>query len=346
MTRPNLIRVGLGVLVLAILAALAWRFIDGRVDLDGDDAHPRAASSQTPEPEGDLAVPRDAQARSGIAVSVVQAGTTQDRTRAYATVLDPVRLTDLSNAEASARASLEAATAKAQASGQAYERAKLLYNDDQNMSLAQLQGAEATFRADQAAAAAARSQAQTARATEASELGETLSLDLQGGVGRSLIDRSALLVQITALPGADPAARPASAILETPNGGNVVARLIGVAPRVDPKLQAISYLYVVPTTSGLLPGMNLTALLPAGAPRHGALVPASSVVSWQGQSWVYERIDPDRFRRFALAGDTPMVGDNYLTDAIAPGAAVVVRGAQLLLSQELKPQAQGPADED
>jgi hypothetical protein len=349
MTRQTLMRTGALVAIVSVIVGFGvWRFVEGHTDLDGDDPRPAAASSKSPQDDdGDIKISRDAQARSGIAVSIVQAGAMLDQTLAYATVLDPARLADLSNAETNAKAALEAASAKVEASSHAYERAKLLYKDDQNTSLAQLQAAEAAFRADQAAAAAARSQALTAQAAEASELGSALAGNLDhGGVRRALIDRRVLLVQVTASPGENPAATPLSAVLNTPNGGRVTARFVGLAPRADPKLQAMSYLFVAPAASGLLPGMNITALLPGGPSRRGAVVPGSAVVSWQGQSWIYQKTGPEQFRRVAVATDAPAVGGAYVTSAIAPGAAVVTRGAQLLLSQELKPQVQGAADED
>ena len=122
-------------------------------------------------------------------------------------------------------------------------------------------------------------------------------------------------------------------------------RLVGPAAHVDAKLQAMSFYYLAPAASGLLPGMNLNASMPNRAARAGAAVPSSAIVSWQGRSWVYVQAGPGRFRRVSI-GDHPAGADDSVTAALRPGTVVVTRGAELLLSQELKPQVQAEADED
>ena len=57
---------------------------------------------------------------------------------------------------------MQTATAKLAVSRAAFERAKILYKDQQNISAAQLQGAEGSFEVDKAALAAAQSRLATA----------------------------------------------------------------------------------------------------------------------------------------------------------------------------------------
>ena len=348
MTRPNLFRLGaIALAACLVIALLVWKFSGGRPDADDAAGHSRPGAEQKADADalGLVVVDRQAQARSGIEVSGVAAAAAQSQIRAYGTVVDPARLIDLDTAEAAARSQLDAATAKAAASKAAFERTRLLYADDQNASLAQFQAAEAAFRADAAAAIAARAQALATRATAEQELGPAMA----GGrpaVLQSLLQRRSLLVQVTVSPGERLDAAPASAVLLAPDGGRVGARFLGPAPRVDPKLQAMSSYYLAPTSRGLLPGMNVMALLPTGASHLGAAVPASALVSWQGQSWIYQRVAPERFQRLAIATDTPTPQGGYVSAALKPGALVVTRGAQLLLSQEFKPTAQAAPEVD
>lgn len=348
MTRPYLLRLGGAALAVGVVLTIGlWRMAEARADADHDGgpapaaAAPRAEASQP----GLVVLDRDAQVRAGIEVAPLKAAVVQGRARAYAAVLDPARLTGLADGYAGARAQLDAAVAKAQASRKAYERARLLYKDDQNTSLAQLQADEATAHADAAAVVAARAQATTARAGAVQELGLALARDLDGRAVRSIIQRRSFLIQITPAAGEGAASAPAEAVIEAPNGREVAVRLVGAAPHVDPKLQALSFYYLAPAAPGLLPGMNLAAWMPTGGARAGAAVPPSAIVSWQGRSWAYVQAGPGRFRRVSL-GDEPPQADGLVTDALQPEALVVTRGAELLLSQELKPQGQAQADED
>ena len=74
----------------------------------------------------------------------------------FATVLDPTPLADLSSRYRDAEAQVESATAKLAVSSAAFDRAQILYRDQQNISTAQLQNAQSAFELDQVALAAAR----------------------------------------------------------------------------------------------------------------------------------------------------------------------------------------------
>lgn len=71
-------------------------------------------------------------------------------------------------------------------------------------------------------------------------------------------------------------------------------------------------------------------------PRANSL-PASAVVWWQGQSWVYVQPSPGRFTRRAVIVRATNANDLTVT-GLAAGEAIVVRGAQLLLSEEQRSQ--------
>ncbi|MHB8530125.1 MAG: efflux RND transporter periplasmic adaptor subunit [Caulobacteraceae bacterium] len=335
---------GLGALVVVLIAIL----ILGRGIGDKDDASKEAdretaaATSQQRTTIGGLSLVKidpDAQRRSGIQTTAVSIESGREPVRAFAAVLDVTQLTDLRNSALNAQVQVTSDAAKLAATKAALERAQALYQDSQNVSLAVLQAAQASYAADKAALAAAQAQATTFSATAGQEFGPVVG-DLRSGLVADLIQRRRVLLQITA-PDAPISAPPASVTVQTDAGRSVEARLVSPAARTDPKIQGASFYYVAPASGGLLPGMNVLALLPGSGGRSGGVVPQSAVVYWQGQTWAYQRKAEDAFQRIPVSTDTPAAQGGYIVQGLAPGAQLVTRGAQLLLSEELRPQAQG-----
>ena len=336
---------GLGGLILVLLAVLILgRAIGGKGEgaKEADRDRPAAARQRLATVDGQsvVKVDPDAQRRSGIQTTTVAMASGRTPVRAFAAVLDVARLTDLRNSALTAQDQVTAAVAKLAASKAALARAQGLYRDSQNVSLAVLQAAQATYAADKAALAAAQAQAATFGATAGQEFGPSLG-DLRSGLVADLIQRRRVLLQITAPPDAAISSPSASVTVQTDAGRSVETRLVSPAARTDPKIQGASFYYVAPAASGLLPGMNVLALLPGNKARSGAAVPRSAVVYWQGQAWAYERKDDDAFRRIPVSTDTPAAQGGYVVQGLAPGAKLVTHGAQLLLSEELQPQARG-----
>lgn len=352
-----------GLAVVLLAAILLWRAVDGRKEVEADQDKPGAARETSKEADRDkpAAAPQriatvdgqsvvkldeETQRRSGIETTPVSTASGREPVRAYAAVLDVARLTELSNSALNAQVQVSAANAKIAASRAAFLRAQTLYLDSQNVSLAVLQAAEAAYAADRAALAAAQAQAATFGATARQEFGPALG-GLQSGLVADLIQRRRVLLQITAPPGSAIGEPPATVTVQADAGRQVQAQRVSTAARTDPKVQGVSFYYVASAESGLLPGMNVLALLPTGEARSGAVVPPSAVVYWQGQSWAYLRRDEDAFQRIPVSTATPAPQGGYVVQGLAPGARLVTRGAQLLLSEELRPQAQaGGGDPD
>ncbi len=341
--RPRRLPLVLGGPVLVLLAGfLLWRaFGDKGAGSEAGRDKPAAAPSPVATVDGVSVVKVDVetQRRSGIMIEPVAAASGREPVRAFAAVLDAARLTELSNSALGAQVQVSAAAAKVAASRAAFTRAQTLYHDAQNVSLAVEQAAAATYAADQGSLAAAQAQAATFGATARQEFGPALG-NLRSGLVNDLIQRRRVLIQITAPPDAAIARPPAIVTVQTDAGKRTAAQFVSQAARSDPRIQGTSFYYVAPAASGLLPGMNVLALLPTGAVRAGAAVPQSAVIYWQGQAWVYVRRDAGAFQRLAVATDTPAPNGGYVVRGLTPGAQLVTQGAQLLLSEELRPQAQ------
>lgn len=95
----------------------------------------------------------------------------------------------------------------------------------------------------------------------------------------------------------------------------------------------------------LRPGAPVTAHIPVpGAARNGALIPRSAVLRHGGLTWVYVKIDDNRFERRCVSLDQPTANGWLAVAGVSQGDRVVVRGAQFLLSEELKSQIENEAE--
>jgi hypothetical protein len=84
----------------------------------------------------------------------------------------------------------------------------------------------------------------------------------------------------------------------------------------------------------------------AGGPRTGVVLPGSAVIRYGGKTWAYVQLGDDNFARVQAPLDYPMEQGWFLGSKIKAGQRVVVTGAELLLSEELKAEIQVNADDD
>ncbi len=339
------------VAVLGLGLGLILRGIEGRSE--ADEGNKLVSAPQRVTIENGVSVitlNTAAQQTSGIEVATLQNAPYQRQLRAYGAVLDLQPLTDLGNSYAGAEAQFQAAQAKLVASRMASERAQKLFKDQQNMSAAQFQAAEAAFRTDQASLAAAESQVRALAATAQQGWGPVLGQGVVDGspMFTRLIKRQDMLIQVTLPPGVVLAEPPASALVEPDNGPPTKIAFVSRATKADPHIQGISLFYTAPADGTLLPGMNVLAFLPSGKTVEGAIVPPSAIVWWQGGAWVYLRTSPDTFTRHEVDTDFPAPDGGYVVTGLADNTLLVTRGAQMLLSEEFRPQVPAGAtgDED
>jgi hypothetical protein len=342
------------VISVALLAGAGWYIYrtlgaGAPVPVAATPAAPRSAV-QTVNGETVVAVPPDAQRASRIEVAPLAAtGAGAERT-AYATVIDLQPLFDLRNRLASAVADRDAARELAATSQAQYERSRTLFADDRNVSQKALQDA-------QAAAQTARAKLQSADAAQGSlaatmrqQFGDALTaaaLAPQSALFRRLVAGQAMVVRVT-LPAGDAAgadAAPERITLDGPDGQPVAARKLSASPQGDPAVQGNPWLYA--TARAVPVGTRTSAHLPGANSAASALaIPDRAVVWYGGQPWVYVRTAPDRFTRRAVPADAAGARGFDVTTGFHAGEAVVTQGAQLLLSEEQKPQGIATACKD
>lgn len=330
--------------IAAVVAGLAiWGFIEGRKELAQEQAREKPVSvpSRVVPQEHGSAVVFDPQTQklADIGVAAVEAATRREEIAALATVLSPQALTDLRNRYVAAKAEAAKAGASLQASYGEYERLKALHGDDRNVSDKTLQAAEATWRGDQAAAQLVQAAIDTIEQSARQAWGTTLTAAIVKNTPllQRLTTQKEVLLRIAAPSGSRLPAPPGKVSVVGDDGVPRTAELISLSPQTDPRIQGPTFFYAAPA-QGLLPGTTLAARLPSGPQETGTTIPAAAVVSWQGKEWYYVESAPGRFARQELTGAAP-VAEGWFAPRL-PAMRVVVRGAQTLLSEELRGQAQ------
>ncbi|MDE2208207.1 MAG: efflux RND transporter periplasmic adaptor subunit [Betaproteobacteria bacterium] len=294
---------------------------------------------QTVNGETVVIVPADVQRASHIEVATLGVATARPERIAYATVIDLQRLFDLRNRLAAARADRDSARAQADASRAQYARDRALFEDDRNVSKKTLQDTGAVMQADAARLQSADAAREGIEAMLRQQFGDALAAAATtpaSDLVRRLSRGRAVVLRVT-LPADYRAPAPVRITVDGADGRPIAAQRLSASPQGDPAVQGRPYLYLAERALPI--GTRLAAHLPLDQPSApGLLIPESAIVWYGGQPWVYVKTAVDRFtRRYvprALADDRGFV----VTAGFQAGEAVVVRGAQLLLSEELRPQ--------
>lgn len=131
---------------------------------------------------------------------------------------------------------------------------------------------------------------------------------------------------------------PTATIVPLGSERSLRGKRIGVAPTAGEQTQGQALLFEVATgASALRPGLSVTAFLELpGEPLKGVAVPRSAVVRFAGKAWVYVQQEREKFARREIRLEHPTPEGWFVTSGVASGDRLVVRGAQMLLSEELK----------
>jgi len=331
-----------------IIAALAWALLY----FARDELHLRAKA-----PEGEIPVQaalsqrrgsaavrlaQDSQAASGIVVQPLRKVRSEATTEVYGVIVNVQPLIELRaryGANVSEARSLRAAASSSAAD---YERLKKLFEDDRNVSERAVQVAEAHWKADQARLAAADEAVAAARDSIRASWGEVLAgwaTDARFSAAfQELAQQRDVLVQIS-FPydvQAQAGRVPMSLAPLSMQAAARSARFISAAPQTDATLSGVTYFYIV-GARGLRVGMRVAGQLKLDDKvREGVLVPSSAVVWHGGKAWAYVKEEDELFVRREVSTVQELTNGWFDASRFTPGEQVVVNGAQLLLSEELK----------
>jgi membrane fusion protein, multidrug efflux system len=348
-TRPSVGSAGIFLLTLLTLMLLvACQSRSGKGDADpkvGAKKGPAQISVENGQTVLTLDVPT--QNRLGLEVATLTTSFTRAQATLPAVVLSVQNLATFRNGYVAAQTQLQKSKVETDVARKEYTRLKTLFDHNQNISEKSLQSAEGTLQANEADVRAGEQQLSLQESVVRQEWGSAVakwavenSPELQ-----RVFDQREVLVQIT-MPSEAKFGAPKIISLEIPGATRTEATLVSTFPRVDPRIQGPSLLYVAPAHSGLAPGVNLLAHMPVSIPMKGLIVPTSAVVWSEGKAWVYQQTSSERFSRRAVATDIPVEKGFFVAQGFASGDRIVTQGAQALLSEEMLLRGQGGGETD
>ncbi len=275
--------------------------------------------------------------KSGIVTAPAVRASQSPKVRAFGSVIEAREMIDLYNSYSVAEVALKKARAAGAATRSEYERLKKLNSVGKNISDKALEGARSAWLSDMADLEAALAALPAVRDSIIQRWGSVIARWITEGSRpyKRLASLKDVVVRITFPP--DVKKPPQEVVVEPYPGIRSRARLVSSAPNIDPRMQGMSFFYIAPFSRGLAPGANVALYVPAGGMLEGAVIPASSVVWTGGRAWAYVEEAKGRFTRREVATDNPVEEGWLVTEGFPAGSMIVVKGAELLLSEEFRP---------
>ncbi|MEO8838667.1 MAG: metal transporter [Herbaspirillum sp.] len=334
----------LSVISLTLAGGAGWGIYQTlEADHSARSATTQAAPQQTVQTvngETVVAIGPDEQRASHIMVMPLAVSVNQSNITAYATVVDLAPFFDIHNRLAAARADIDTLTVQAANSRAQYQRSRVLFADDRNVSEKSLQDAQTRMQADVAKLQSAKSTLSGLDATTRQQFGDVLTraaTKFGSELFQRLQARRAVVLRVT-LPASYGNVVPPLQIKVMATGGqSIPVRRLSASPFVDPAVQGNPWFYIARQAFPV--GIRMSANVPTSTPSGSRLfIPEQALVWYGGQAWIFVQTAPDRFtRRYVPAANDGGQG-LMMASGLHVGDLVVTQGAQLLLSEELKPQ--------
>jgi len=289
---------------------------------------------------GELRIGEPERAASGIETAKLGAAEADATIEVYGVVVDLKPLIETRGRLLSQDGTVRALRAAATASETEYQRAASLFKDDRNVSERAMLATETQWKADRDRVAIAEADSRSLREALRASWGGPLTEIAANSASTAfppLLEQREVIVQMN-VPHDYERVLPTRPMSIEPSGGGTraAARLVSAAPGAAPGAIGSTWFYRV-TASGLRAGARVTGYLSTGEGKaKGVVVPERAVVWHAGRPWVYVQRDADRFVRTPVNASRLVPGGWFNAEGLAPGEAVVVTGAQLLLSEELE----------
>lgn len=283
----------------------------------------------------------ESQHASGLRTAALQAARSEGAADVYGMVVNLQSLYEQRGRYLTALAEARGLRAAVASSEAEYQRTHRLFADERNVAERVVQSAEAQWRADLARLQAAEQTARSTLDSMRAAWGPAITgwaADPSGGSFDALASQQSVIVQV-AFPHELQAAAgnaPLSVAPVSSRSTRRAARFLSASPQTDAGLPGATFFYVV-DGHGLRAGMRVAGELKLGGKaRAGVAVPEAAVVWHGGKAWAYVKQDDKSFVRKLVSTDNE-IGDAWFNvDGFKGGDQVVVSGAQLLLSEELK----------
>ena len=330
-----------------IIAVLAWALVyyaRDELQLQAEGMADEIPTASTVGSEGGFStvtVSPESQAASGIETAKLAPARGQATAEVYGTVIDLHALFDLRGRFLASVSEAQGLRAVAENSRGEYERVRKLYEDDRNIAERTMLAAQAQWKSDEARALATRQSAASLRDALRSGWGPVVSAwaaDPDSLSFEALASQREVLVQVT-FPfelQSQAGRAPLSLAPVSARGAQRSARFVSASSQTDATLPGATYFYVA-SSEGLRAGMRLTGNVAlGGGAREGVIMPEAAVVWHGGGAWAYVKEDKDTFVRHPVDTSQESSGGWFNAKGFEAGEEVAVRGAQLLLSEELK----------
>lgn len=231
-----------------------------------------------------------------------------------------------------------------------YQRYKQLNDDDKNVSDKALQEAQLLVINDQTHIKTTQAQLKALNDTIVAQWGQPLAMLVtqhpSPGPLHDLLMQKKVLVQVS-FPLNFKAPEGNSSILITPIQDEITpirADYVSQSIQTDISNIGKTYFYSAPADY-LRVGMRVNVVpAQASSSLKGVLVPNQAIAWHGGMAWIYVKTKPDTFLRKPVASDIEL-DNGWFDNSLTPGTEVVIRGAQLLLSEEFKFQIKNENDD-
>ena len=334
------------IILIILLGATSWFFIQSRNNkqIKGNEKDSPNASSRVQVVDGitTIKLSPSEQVESGITTVKLYQTKHQSRLTAYGTVVSIQDLSkDVQTYEAD-KAQLAKSKESLFISQKYYERLKSLY-EKKLASEQDFQTAQAAFLSDKADMNSAQSNLNSLKSSIVEQWGNNLSNWIFNGSSslQRLLSLNDALIQISLPYNEVNIQIPGNMFIQSPSENNtkISCRFVSKGHLSNSQFQTET-LYYIASSFSLSGGMNVKAFLPVGKNINGVIVPASSIVWYQGKAWIYSEKFTGKFTRVEIDTENPIDNGFFIPQnkgIINAGVTVVKNGAQLLLSEELTP---------
>jgi hypothetical protein len=340
-----------GIFIVTLLTLTLLGSCKSRFEKDDEDRRTQAkkgpAQISTENGQTVLTLDSQTQHRLGLEVATLAATVTHAQATCPAVVLSIQDLAASRNSYIATQAQVQKARVEADVARKEYTRLRTLFEENQNISEKSLQSAQGTLEANEVDVHTGEQQQALQVSVARQEWGSVAAKWAVEGSPelQRILDQSEVLVEMT-MPASTTYGAPKTISLEIPGGARAQATFVSTFPRIDPRIQGKSFLYLAHAQPGLAPSVNLLSHLSVGSAMKGLIVPTPAVVWSEGKAWVYQQTAADRFVRRAVPTDIPVERGFFVAEGFSPGDKLVVQGAQALLSEELLLHGQGGGGAD
>lgn len=337
----------LAVVLIAAIALLLGIYIVNTANSGIDEREVGFSDDDTARPgvafeEGVIMVrlPEAVQQRAGIATANPEATSRLKELSAFGHVVDIQPLIEFRSRYDEFDADRKISEAELLTSSAEYDRLRLLHENAANISGRQFQEARTKWLADKARMESSVQKINNLR-DQAVQIwgGNIVDAAINNtGLVEKLRSGESVLLLVTLSAGQH--LRPGTENILIRHSGEPAqaqqAVYISPAPYTRDLLQGETY-YFHTQRNGLRTGMRLEAEIPlADTEIEGVIIPASAVVWYADRPWVYIRRDDGAFFRLPLDKSAETGAGWFVGEGITSDDHIVIRGGQMLLSEEFR----------